>query len=528
MNHQNRIHNKLTQLSRMLGGGFAYFRSYYFKHYHKLPDSGFHKELYTMLAGITHNRGSKLALAAPRGSSKSTLISLEYVIYCICYKLERFIIMISSTTDQATGFLSEIKNELMTNPRLITDFPDICEIGQKPGPQRWRNNEIITRNGIKVVALGSNQQIRGRRNREERPSLIILDDFETDERFQTPDQYDKLHRWLTKSVLKSGTSQTNVIFTGTIHHYHSLLAQYTHAQMNPGWIKRIYRSVISPSAHPALWEKWEKIYNHHENFEDQEGPAAARLFFEANQAQMLEGTQVLWPEQKDYYALMTLREDDGHASFDSEMQNEPINPSECLFNLEELHYWDDQYESEEELLSVIGDHKEFYGACDPSLGKHKHRGDFSAIISIVRDSDTGIIYVIDADISRRTPSKIIDDTLVYCKTRRYERFGFEVNQFQVLMAQELEDRGNKAGIYPSIEQIQNTGDKVARIESLQPLVKNGAVRFSRKHRTLLEQMKYFPKWKYDDGIDALEMAVRLCKDYPTGPLAWDIDTYPGR
>ena len=49
---------------------------------------------------------------------------------------------------------------------------------RKPTPLKWSQKEIITRNGIKVLSLGVGQQLRGRRNKEFRPSLIILDDIE--------------------------------------------------------------------------------------------------------------------------------------------------------------------------------------------------------------------------------------------------------------------------------------------------------------------------------------------------------------
>jgi phage terminase large subunit-like protein len=46
---------------------------------------------------------------------------------------------------------------------------------------------------------------------------------------------------------------------------------------------------------------------------------------------------------------------------------------------------------------------------------------------------------------------------------------------------------------------------------LQPLVKNATIQFSKKHQTLLDQMKYFPKGAHDDGLDALQMAVELAQ-----------------
>lgn len=505
------LQKRISQVNREMGRSFEFFRRFYFQSYHKHPDSAFHKEMTGFLTDISVRRGQKFAIAAPRSSAKSTLITLEYVLYSICYRLDPFIVIFSSTTEQAERYLSDIKRELESNPRLIEDFPDICEIGRKPGPPRWCKSEIETRNKVKVLTQSPGRQARGMRYREVRPSLIILDDVETDEKIQSVEQYDKITDWFTKTVLKLGSAETNIILTGTIHHYNSLLAQYANEKINPGWIKRIYRSVISWAIRTELWEKWTKIYNNHEKFNEKNGPEGAKEYFETNRDAMLENTKVLWPESKSYYDLMVMRENDGTASFDSEMQNEPVNPRDCYFNPDEFHYWDDAYSCEEDLLQAIGEHAEFYGACDPSLGRQGKRGDYSAIITLLRDSRNGNLYVLDADIERRKPDATIDHILALHQRRSYQRFAIESNQFQEFMASELEKRGKERGLYPPVEKIVSTSDKLGRIQTLEPIVKNGAIKFSRRHITLLEQMRYFPKGNHDDGPDALEMVFQLCK-----------------
>ena len=46
--------------------------------------------------------------------------------------------------------------------------------------------------------------------------------------------------------------------------------------------------------------------------------------------------------------------------------------------------------------------------------------------------------------------------------------------------------------------------KLGRIQRLQPLISSGALRFSRRQVTLLEQLRQFPMGAHDDGPDALE------------------------
>lgn len=67
-----------------------------------------------------------------------------------------------------------------------------------------------------------------------------------------------------------------------------------------------------------------------------------------------------------------------------------------------------------------------------------------------------------------------------------------------------------------IEEINSTQNKDARIQSLQPFVKNGYIKFSKKHKTLLKQMTEYPMGKNDDAPDGLQMAVKLALDVKIG------------
>ena len=509
----NILSRKLIETRKELFSDFLKFREYYFKEYHKFPSAEFHKELSLLLIEMNKERGSKAAIAAPRDSAKSTIVSLEYVVYCICYKLENYIVIMSNTREQAVGFLRDVKHELESNEYLQRDFPEVCDRTTKPKPSPWKESDILTRNEVKVVALGVDQEIRGRRNAKDRPTLIILDDIETSEPIQNPENINKLEDCITKAVLKSGTTITNIIYVGTIHHYGSLLAKFTGDNEYFGWIKRIYRSIISEPERMDLWDQWKRIFTRKETYKGKEGKQGASLLFKGNKKEMLKGVKVLWPERKSYHDLMIQREEEGAFSFDAEMQNEPVNRRDCLFHPEDIHYWDDMYKTEEELfeaLRIPGNIVEFFGACDPSMGKEGIRGDRSGIVTIVKVFGDNKMYVLDADIAKRLPDKIYEDILMRHKQRNYSYFAFEVNQAQEAMAIELQKRANDVGLLLNIYEVRSSQHKITRIQTLQPMIKCGEILFSRKHYFLLEEMRHFPKGRFDDGLDALHMAVQAC------------------
>ena len=398
---------------------------------------------------------------------------------------------------------------------MVSDFPDICGIGT-----RWKEDEVITQNGVKITALGAGQKMRGRRNQEARPSLIILDDIENDENTQNPDSREKLfNNWLTKAILKAGSSNTNVVVIGTIQHYDSLLAKLTRDNEMPGWDRRIYRSIISRSE-SKYWETWANIFHGRELYKDLSGEDGAKAYFEDNKDAMLEGTEVLWKEKEDYYSLMVMREKEGKWSFDSEKQNEPISQENCPFNPDRFSYWDNSYKTEEELVQIQGDNLDMYGACDPSLCGEGKNSDYPAIITVARHKKTGVLYILDVDMKKRRPKELIEAILTYCQRRNYKKFVIEANGFQELMAMELTRLSAERALYVPIEPLKNTDSKEQRILWLEPLIDAGIIQFSKKDQMLLEQMRYFPKAKHDDGPDALQMVVRCCQEIKKETTRW--------
>lgn len=100
--------------------------------------------------------------------------------------------------------------------------------------------------------------------------------------------------------------------------------------------------------------------------------------------------------------------------------------------------------------------------------------------------------------------------------RHYYKFGVETVQFQYYFAEIMRQRAAAVGEYLPIEEINSTQNKDARIQSLQPFVKNGYIKFSKKHKTLLKQMTEYPMGKNDDAPDGLQMAVKLALDVKIG------------
>ncbi len=474
-----------------------YFGRTYFPHYITKPSSAFHKYICKRLPemierSIATGIGDKEANAAPRGNAKSTWTTFAFYLQNIVFKKRRFQVIVGDIDEQANEFLSKIKLELEENERLAQDYPDACGAGPV-----WRVDTIITRNRTKLRAVGMMGSWRGMSYMNFRPDLVGCDDVENDETVESPDQRKKLLSRFQKKLLKLGNKATIYMVHGTILHFESLLSKLLET---PGWKGHKFKAILKYSD-SALWNKWEEIFADI-TVGKEEAEARADAFFEAHKEEMLAGTEVLWPEEEDYYFLMKMRVTDGPASFESEKQNEPVNPEDAVF----LDEWITYYDDDEVDLSGLA-----YGAAvDPSLGKKNKNADPSAIVAGKKKGE--IIYLTLADIEKRHPDKIMTDLIEYHAREHFDQVAIEAVQFQEYFAGNVEKEAHKRGVTMNVLPVPENTDKDLRIITLQPLIKNGWIRFRRNMRDLVRHLIQFRlkgKGGHDDGPDALEKLKNL-------------------
>lgn len=464
--------------------GFEYFCETYFPHYIRNEHrSELHKFLFKRLPQIIASPdGENDAIAAPRGEAKSTIVTQLFTLWCIVLALKHYPVIIMDSIDQAYPMLEAIKAELEFNPRLKCDYPELCCQGRV-----WRMGCILTANNIKVTVAGSGKKLRGLRHGPYRPDLVILDDIENDEMVRNPEQRDKLNTWLTKTVMPLGEAggKLDIVYIGTILHYDSVLSRTLD---NPMWRAARFKAIIQWPANMKLWDQWEELILNKQ-------PEQAELFYRMNEDEMLAGSIVSWAA-RPLLALMKIRVRDGHDTFDSEYQNDPVSGSDALFSTC-IHFWVNR------LAEWV-----FYGAVDPSLGKKSKtpgKRDPSAILVGGFNRYTGVLDVVEADIRRRLPNVIIENVIQYQREYHCTAWAFEAVQFQEFLRQVLVERSAKLGVPVPALPVTPLEDKALRIESLQPHMFNELIRLSPAHATLIDQLRHYPKADHDDGPDALHM-----------------------
>lgn len=188
---------------------------------------GFHKEIFSIVKSC-----DRVALAAPRGFAKSTIITKIYPLHAALFKRHKDICIISASENLASEHLRFIKRELEGNHKINVCWGEVKS-------EKWNETHMAVthKDGFvcNIRAKGANGQIRGFR-----PDCIILDDIETDESCESDDQRKKLKNWIFKACLNTLMPSGKFLIIGTLIHPLSVLNDIL--KVPNGWTKKRYQA----------------------------------------------------------------------------------------------------------------------------------------------------------------------------------------------------------------------------------------------------------------------------------------------
>lgn len=504
------------------------FAEIFFPHYCTKPWNRFHLKYFATRK--TGERAIRRAWASPRGSAKSTLVSLITPIHDHCYGLEHFILIIANTDDQAVLKVKDIRDEILTN-QLLRDVYG-CHFDKKNPP----STEFIVygpEHKTFFQSAGAGSQIRGIRFGPHRPTKVIFDDFEHSERVSSERQRQKLTAYFREDVGKVGDEQTNIEGVGTILHRKALLADL---MRNPIYLTDKFRSIISWPERRDLWDKWEQIYMNIAAGEERVHQAEA--FYEQHKEQMLKGFEVMWPEKEPPIFLMKERLEIGHASFMKEKQNDPLGDEDRVF--EKMLWYSEHTLSTGQRGIVIEQNDEFvreeiykhnsYGVIDPSTGQTKpsqrRMSDFACVLHGYQDH-VGRVLVHSDWTKRKPPTHQINAIFDAHDKYNFVKFGVETNLYRNLLMENLieekrrREKHMRQVLRLAFFEIENTENKDKRIHRMEPKCSHGWVLFNRAlSHEFQSQMDDYPQGDHDDCPDALDMLYNLIHNkYKASPIS---------
>jgi predicted phage terminase large subunit-like protein len=462
-------------------------------------------------------RGRLEATAAPRGHAKTSHRVIVKTAHAILYGYEPYTLILSFNKTNAVAKLKDIRAFLQSE-KIVSVFGIVV-------PKNAGQESFETTNGCRLEAMGRGGKVRGLKFGAYRPTRLVFDDVEDLEGTRTVEQREKTFQWFSKDVMpsvqKGGKYLANVDFVGTILHDESLLAKQLQTS---GWTSRKFKALLEWPKNTALWDDWKAIYC---NLHDKDAVKKAKAFYEANEAAMNEGANVLWPEGDPLYGIQEFIIQYGRAAFQSEKQNEPYDPDKQLLDPDACErftvYWPHSPQWPQRLngerfaivcnrtkKAIRASELTFFVALDPALGKTA-TSDYAATVVCAQDL-SGYIYVLDCRLKREAPTHYIGATYQLAAKWGFDTLNLEIQGFQELLKQPFAEVGK---LYPDtplkIYGMKQHVNKQARIQTLEPYFSAGWIKFNNDvEPELLNQLRLFPTG-HDDGADALQMAVSKCR-----------------
>lgn len=311
--------------------------------------------------------GGQYAISLARGFGKSTLCE-KAVLWALFTGEHKFVPLIGSDNGHAKNMLDAIKVELESNELLLEDFPEIVypihkleRIYQRSKGQLYKgkptfidctSNEIVLptiagsrASGGVIRTAGLEGRIRGMKfmrpdGQPVRPSLVIIDDPQTDESARSPQQVQKRLEILSGAILNLAGpgKQISAAMPLTVVQQDDLADKILNPQLYPTWQGDRKKFVLAWPERMDLWEKYTELRK--DSILSGGRGEPANEFYKNNREEMDRGSKVSWeyyyvPAAGEISAIqraMNLRYKDVGAerAFMAEFQNEPLPPMDLM------------------------------------------------------------------------------------------------------------------------------------------------------------------------------------------------------
>jgi len=334
---------------------FRFFCEAYFPRTFRLTWSDDHLKVIAKIERAVLE-GGLFAMAMPRGSGKTTMCEVA-CLWAMLYGHRDFVALIGSDEEHASQMLDSIKAELAHNDVLAGDFPRVCHpiraldgITQRSAGQLhagrqthigWTAKEIVLptiegspASGAVIRVAGITGRIRGMKfkradGQSVRPSLVLIDDPQTDESARSPSQCEARERVLAGAILGLAGPGEKIagLMTLTVVRPDDLADRILDQIKHPQWQGERTRMVYAFPSDESLWSRYAEVRA--AELRSGRGIKAATAFYKRNRKAMDAGAVIAWPQRFNHDELsavqhaMNLRLQDERA-FYAEYQNEPL------------------------------------------------------------------------------------------------------------------------------------------------------------------------------------------------------------
>lgn len=450
--------------------------------------SGLHDQIFDLI----DSDAPKVAIAAPRGIGKTSIVGLALAAKKILFQDSRFLPYVSQSFDSACLQTENLKIELASNELVRSLFGFVNTVGGEAIDKTFSKKSWVARFqkdslGTLVYPRGAGQQIRGILYRNSRPDFFIIDDFEDSETVLNEDLRDKLSTWFFADLLKAVSrvrEDWRIIYIDTLKHEDALL-----------------QTLIDSS-------DWESIRL--ELCDDELNSNAPEFV----------STETIKAEHASY------KEKGKLDVFYRENRNLPISTEDAVFKSEYFKYYTETVGSD---LLVYedgsGDPEKIpirevtnLTIVDPAKTVKLSSAD-SAIVTVGIHRQSRKILVRSVVAGKMEPDELLDNMFQQCQAFRSFILGVETTGLDRWISQPIENLLRmrlKAGMtVPIFHKISASASKKAlRVAQLSPYYKMGFVYHNKAVCQKLEsQLEMFPRSKLWDCMDALSHILPMLDEF---------------
>ena len=428
----------------------------------------------------------KVAIAAPRGWGKTSIVALALMARWILFRHTGFICYINKSHDAASLQTENLRRELVTNREIKAFFGNFKsrDVNAKEFEEVFSKKAWVAYNTL-VWPRGAGQQVRGVLFKNDRPGLIVIDDLEDPVKINNDEIRKAWYEWLYADVIKAiprvgpNAKKWKIVYIDTLKHEDSVLQKLLDS---PEWdsvrLEACDDNFKSTAPHFMSNEDIEKEWQQH---------------VDAGQTDV----------------------------FFRELRNLPISTKDSAFRQEYFHYYNlppDRGVGELDLKTFdteIQQNKniETVVILDPAKTVKIHSAE-SAIVGIGIDLASAKVYVRDAISEKMYPDEIYNAMFGMAQMLDAKVIGVEETSLNEFIKQPIKNEMFRRGSFFELVWLKARGGmkKEHRIKELVPYYRGGYIYHNASCaviKKLEQQLLMFPRSALWDLMDCLAYLIEM-------------------
>ncbi|MFU0784553.1 hypothetical protein [Clostridium sp.] len=476
------------------------------------PIADIHREIWSDIQdSIIGNGTNQRGWILPRGTGKSAFGNYAPACWCHAYGIKKYTLICSDIGSTAEKFIKDIKNTFLENNYIKQAFGVL--LNDKDKRYICNSTQLEFTNKTFIEAISSTSSMRGRKYGNNRPDLIILDDYQSIEDCRTSEAREK--KWnryandvkyaVQRAVVRNGKiikRGSTLIALGTLQHKEDF---YSRLMKQPTWKFKNEKGVliddIDTYFNTGLWEQFKNILF---DFKSETHLEDAKEFYYSHEATMK--FPMLWDEFWDCLD-MAMSYYENPASFKQEVQGDVDSVGEKWFKTVATQPRE-EIETHSFMKTML---------CMDPASTDNGKSDYSAYL-VGSEAENNLKYARKAELAKinaRTDfDKYIDHAIELLKeypdiTHVY----IEKNTFNGADANLLENKINVDDVLRvrNIEiinemQRKNKDDKISTII---PYMNKGQIIFAEEDQDFIKQIMEFSGQKFSIHDDAPDITAEF-------------------